>query len=272
VKAIDINISDLELIAGDQLGRFFNRCVDDVAVSLVGKFLTSEIDGKITGGKIIETEAYCEHDFAAHCHANAALRRRKGSHPMRLSGGRIYLYPSRIYHHEGFWCMNFTCGQAGLGSAVLIRALMPLWGSGVMRERRIEGGTPLDMDSGAFIKRLCNGPGVLWESLGCINHELYNGKELADATLKLYRDKGETLRRIAGARILGTLRSNSCSLRAKGWPRRYVDAEILKSKTFAGFLSKPMKDGMEYSSTLLSQLKTSGELKACMCSESSSSA
>lgn len=266
-----VNISDLKLIAGDQLDRFFNRCVDDVAVSLVGRFLTSEIDGKLTGGKIIETEAYCEHDFAAHCHADAVLGRRRGSEPMRLSGGRIYLYPSRLYDHKGFWCMNFTCGRAGLGSAVLIRALMPVWGCEVMRERRIEGGTPLDADGNAYIKRLCNGPGVLWESLGCIDHQLHNGKELIDASLKLYRDKTETLSRMAGARILGNLRPDSYALPAKSWPRRYADAEVSGSKSLGGFLSKPMNDAIEYSPALLSRLKTNGQLNACMCSEGSSS-
>lgn len=272
MKDTGVNILDLEPITGDQLDGFFNRCVDDVAVSLVGKFLTSEIDGRLTGGKIIETEAYCEHDFAAHCHANAVLERRRGSESMRLSGGRIYLYPSRLYDHKGFWCINLTCGRAGLGSAVLIRALLPVWGCEVMRERRIEGGTPLDADRKTYVKRLCNGPGVLWESLGCVDYQQFNGKKLIDAGLKLYSDKTEMSSCVAGARILGDLRPGSYSFPAKVWPRRYADVGVSRSKTLGGFLSKPMNDAMEYSPALLSGLKTNGELKACMCSEGLSSA
>jgi Methylpurine-DNA glycosylase (MPG) len=127
-------------------------------------------------------------------------------------GGRIYLYPARLNHPQGFWCLNFTCGCPGQGSAVLIRSFKPLWGLEVMKDRRIKEGTSLSDEVGAYSRRLCNGPGVLWESLGWIDPELHNGKKLIDATLKLYRGENETPSPMVGARILREPNPNSYAL------------------------------------------------------------
>ena len=60
---------------------FFHGCVDDVAAKLIGCFLFVEGDDGRLGGQIIETEAYCEHDPASHCHSAASRRRRNLSDP-----------------------------------------------------------------------------------------------------------------------------------------------------------------------------------------------
>ncbi len=123
---------------------FYDRPVVDVARDLVGCVVAH---GGCSG-VIVETEAY--HDSEPACHAFVGLTARTRT----LFGppGRAYVYRSYGIHA----LLNAVCEQEGVGAAVLIRALEPLDGVELMRERR--GVCALD--------QLCSGPGKLTQALG----------------------------------------------------------------------------------------------------------
>jgi DNA-3-methyladenine glycosylase len=115
-----------------------------VARQLIG--LTVLVDG--VGGRIVETEAYDRDEPASHCYIGETPR----NFSMFGPPGRSYVYRSHGLH----WCLNFVCREEGHGAGVLIRALEPVAGLEVMRERR-------GMDDERL---LCAGPGRLCQALG----------------------------------------------------------------------------------------------------------
>ena len=71
--------------------------VVEIARELLGKHIYTCIDGMLTGGMIVETEAYSgENDKACHAHLN---RRTKRTEIMYSEGGVAYVYlVYGIYH------------------------------------------------------------------------------------------------------------------------------------------------------------------------------
>jgi DNA-3-methyladenine glycosylase len=144
-----------------------------VARDLIGKYLFTRIDGILTGGRIVETEAYRgENDMA--CHANGG-RRTPRTEIMYHEGGVAYVY--LIY---GMYALfNIITNVAGKADAVLIRALEPVEGIPEMLLRRHHS---------RLTPKLTAGPGVLTRALG-IKTSHY-GTALTDGLIWL-EDRGE---------------------------------------------------------------------------------
>lgn len=143
---------------------FYTR--DDVvliAKELLGKFLFTNIGGLITGGIIAETEAYRgPEDKGSHAFNG---RRTTRNDIMYAEGGVVYMYICYGIHDM----LNIVTGPAETSHAVLIRAIEPVEGVDIMRERR---GVYNDD------KRLCKGPGALAKALGLA--KLHNGISLQE--------------------------------------------------------------------------------------------
>ncbi|MDB4979123.1 MAG: DNA-3-methyladenine glycosylase [Candidatus Peribacteria bacterium] len=98
---------------------FYNRDAETVAQELLGMQLVRRKDGIEIIGRIVETEAYLgPHDLAAH----SARDRTPRTEVMFGPPGYAYVYLIYGMYH----CMNVVTEEAGMASAVLIRALEPI--------------------------------------------------------------------------------------------------------------------------------------------------
>lgn len=130
----------------------FYQSTDVVAIAkdLLGKGLYTCF-GPVTGGIIIETEAYAGiDDKASHAYGN---RRTARTETMYGPAGHAYVYFCYGMHY----LLNAVTAPKNIPHAVLIRAIFPTIGVATMLERRKKKG--LD-------KNLCNGPGTVCQALG----------------------------------------------------------------------------------------------------------
>jgi DNA-3-methyladenine glycosylase len=253
-----------QLRPGDPIEtEFFNRCVDNVAASLIGCFMFVEDNEGRVGGQIIETEAYCQNDSAAHCYNDK--RAQKGEPPQRSPskwfdsmykpGGHVYIYDRKYFH------LNFVCGAKGFGSGVLIRALKPTCGIPKMFDRRPKPKNNAVGDE----TYLCSGPIKLCEALR-ITHDDCDGRPISDTLLRLYRPYGGVAVSVAcGPRVLGKLAESSPSQAAISWPRGYILADDAVAK-FLSPNARTIKGREPYSPDIVHYLKTGGALANCNCS------
>ena len=131
-----------------------------IAQDLLGTVLYTRIEGKITSGMIVETEAYCGSiDRASHAYPNRITKRNK---VMFEDGGKAYVYLIYGVHY----LFNIVTNKSKNADAVLIRALEPISGLDVMMERRKTN----------ILKRITSGPGMLSKAMG-IDKNLY-GEDL----------------------------------------------------------------------------------------------
>jgi DNA-3-methyladenine glycosylase len=154
----------------------FARSVHEVARELVGADLY--VDG--VGGTIVEVEAYEQGDPASHAYRGRTERNATMFGPP----GHAYVYRSYGIH----WCLNAVCGEEGVASAVLIRALEPLAGLDAMRARR-----GLDAP-----RLLCSGPGRLCQALGLTRE--HDGLPLDEPPFEL-RARTREVELVTGPRI-----------------------------------------------------------------------
>lgn len=115
-----------------KLPQQFYQGDDVVAISraLIGKYLFTYIDGAITGGYIVETEAYNGViDRASHAFGNRLTPRTK---TMFEHGGIAYVYLCYGIHEM----FNVVTSVEGQPHAILIRAINPTDGLDIMQFRR----------------------------------------------------------------------------------------------------------------------------------------
>jgi DNA-3-methyladenine glycosylase len=135
------------------------------AQNLLGWKLVHDAPEGRTAGYIVETEAYSMEDPASH--AFHGLSRRNAA--MFEQAGTIYIYFTYGMHY----CVNIVTGEAGHGQGALIRALEPVKGIELMKQRR----------GLSDIRQLTNGPAKLVQAMG-ITKRLY-GQHVSKSVLRL---------------------------------------------------------------------------------------
>ena len=151
---------------------FYTRPALRLAPELLGKLLVHETDQGLTAGMITEVEAYAgPEDDAAH---SFKARRTERTAVQYRDGGYAYVFGIYGMH----WCFNAVCGGEGKPEVVLVRALEPVRGIGLMRQRRGKDEREL----------LCSGPGRLCQAMGITKAQY--GMDLCGGTLYIrdYRD------------------------------------------------------------------------------------
>lgn len=155
------------------LSYYLQEDVVSLSKDLLGKFLFTNIhDEGITGGMIVETEAYAGAiDKASHAHGNRMTNRTK---VMYEEGGVAYVY----FIYGMYNLFNIITNSHGIAHAILIRAIEPAEGIDIMLRRR-------KMD--ALKRNLTAGPGTLTQALGITREQ--NGISLLEDTIWL-EDRG----------------------------------------------------------------------------------
>ena len=121
-----------------------------ISKDLLGKFLFTKSKGIITGGMIVETEAYTGiTDRASHAYNNKKTTRTK---TMYKNGGISYVYLCYGMHH----LFNIVTNQIEHPQAILIRAIEPTKGLNKIISRR-------KIKSNQY--NLTNGPAKLTKAL-----------------------------------------------------------------------------------------------------------
>lgn len=128
---------------------FYSRPAHEVAPELLGRDLEHTTPGGRLVARIIETEAYAEDDPGSHAFGG---RRTERNATMFGPPGHLYVYFTYGMH----WCMNVVTGDLGEGSAVLLRAAIPLEGIGLMSAAR----------GRSRLGDLCSGPAKLTQAFG----------------------------------------------------------------------------------------------------------
>ena len=146
---------------------FFKRDSITVSKELLGCILVSEKDNILTGGRIVETEAYPYTDAGSHVFKRNVTERTKYQ---LLEGGHLYLY--LIY---GMYIMtSIVTNDKGIPDVSFIRSIEPIYGKEVMFKRRGVNNE----------KNLSNGPGRLSECLGVNIKD--QGKDLVNTDSDIY--------------------------------------------------------------------------------------
>ncbi len=146
-----------------------------VARELIGKVVVTNLDGLITSGRIVETEAYVAHIDKA-SHSFGGRRTAKNEH-MYATAGTAYVYICYGMHQM----LNVVTNDKDIPDAVLIRAIEPLEGIDIMLKRT--GKLKMDFT-------LTRGPGNVGKALGIFKK--HSGSHLLDEEIYLADDGFKT--------------------------------------------------------------------------------
>ncbi|MFK8114568.1 MAG: DNA-3-methyladenine glycosylase [Rubripirellula sp.] len=184
---------------------FYDRPTETVAKELLGTALLRRIDGNWLGGLIVETEAYLPIDDPA---SHSARGETRSNSSMFARAGTLYVYPIHAKY-----CLNAVTQSEGLGCAVLIRAIEPLWGIEVMQGNRGQ----------ESLVRLTRGPAMLCQALQVDRSQ--DGLDLVgDRDLLIASADGGPLRIAATPRI-GISKAQNARLRFLLRDNRYVSGK-----------------------------------------------
>lgn len=138
--------------------------VNDVAQQLLGCVIEKTIGGEAVHLRIVETESYDETDAASHSYKGRTAR----TEVMFGESGHLYVYFTYGMHY----CCNIVTGRAGVGQAVLLRALEPLDHMSLLEKRRHKTGI-----------EVTNGPAKICAALGIDRED--NGHDLRQEPMRL---------------------------------------------------------------------------------------
>jgi DNA-3-methyladenine glycosylase len=184
LESVERNQGKYEIVISLKIVRpFYEQSTLQVARQLLGKYLVRKNpDGK-TVGRIVETEAYVGPKDLA-CHASRGRTAR--TEIMFGPAGHAYVY----FIYGMYYCLNIVTEAMDHPSAVLIRALEPVDGIELMKQRRRT----------EEIRKLANGPGKLCQGFA-IDKSL-NGADVCGSVLYV-EDRGEPAPKILATPRIG---------------------------------------------------------------------
>jgi DNA-3-methyladenine glycosylase len=152
--------------------KFYQRKdVVQIAKELLGKIVVTNMDGIVTSGRIVETEAYVAlTDKASHSYNG---KRTVRNEHMYSPAGTAYVYICYGMHQM----LNVVTNKTGVPDAILIRAVEPMEGIEDMLIRT--GKTTAD-------HTLTRGPGNVGKALGI--NKMHSGLLLLDDVISIYED------------------------------------------------------------------------------------
>jgi DNA-3-methyladenine glycosylase len=163
---------------------------------LIGKILERVLAAGVVSGRIVETEAYGIGDPAGHAYRGMTPRNRS----LFLERGHAYVYLA----YGSSFMLNVSSEMPGVGAGVLIRAIEPTSGIGIMRQNR---GTEK-------VRDLARGPGRLSVALG-VDRRLDGIDLCRDGPLCL-GDDAQVSGEIGQSRRIGVTRAGIGSSAARG--------------------------------------------------------
>lgn len=154
------------------LARLLSGEVTVAARGLLGRTISSRVDGEVVAATIIEVEAYGgSDDPASHAYRGETPRNRS----MFGAPGMLYVYRSYGIH----WCMNVVTGPEGEPNAVLLRSAFAIDGLKTATRRR------------GRADHLMDGPGKLAQALG-VDRE-HDGTSVFDGPIRIDGDASESI-------------------------------------------------------------------------------